>query len=79
MKRIIKVAVNGDAMFFDNALSDKEYDVLQSFADTFASNTSLDLEDLANLQACFIDAVKRCLKISLVPIKISHVIRIRTR
>lgn len=77
MRKSIMVTINGDILLFNNNLSEQECASLQDLANSAPFKESFNLENAANFQSQFVDAVKRDLGISLEPIKISYVVRIQ--
>ena len=77
MRKIIKATVNGNTLLFDNDLSEQEYVSLQALADSPLFKDTLNFKDVKNVKLQFIETVKRELEISLEPIIISHIIRIK--
>ena len=73
MHSVIKVAISGKTLLYNNTLTDEECTSLQKLADSILLSNFTD----ADIKAQFIREAQNNLGVSLEPVTISHVIRIR--
>jgi hypothetical protein len=77
MKEIIKITISGKTIFLDNCLTWEECATLQALADSDVFRKSLDFSDKEIFFSQYKRAVKDSLGITLKPLKIKSVIRLK--
>jgi hypothetical protein len=77
MENILMITFWGNMYLFKNNLNEEECASLQAIADSERFKKNLDFKDTSSILPKFLDEIKTDLGISLDPVKISHIIRIR--
>jgi hypothetical protein len=74
---ILMITFIGNMFLFDNDISEEEYIAIQTIANSERFKHTLDSKEHEDFLSSFLDKIKMDLNISLKPVKISHIIRIK--